>query len=428
METQRRMRPWRLARGQRIKGCIVTIGLLAWVGCRATPEMEPVSDAETVPSVAAQDEPLAPPEAAPERQPQTAAPAPAEPDAETTPEEPTLPAWIGNPYALFPDDSGQHVYVVGYGRSIFGSGMSRRKAQKDARAKLEVALAQLVPEPSIVVRAAQTVASHKTPDGVVYVLMALSKEEALAGEKPAVETTSSSAPATGAEPAPTAEALPTSDTPQPQPTSEPKDEPKAAAEAPSVATVTAMPKPESADAATPEPMAVALQPAQTGNYFADRGHDFLDMFGLQIGGGTTLFARIRITKLAMLGAGFFRGKYFGLHGRAAGYWREKRLEGGALVLYEIQYERTDQHGNAFVNDEAALPTNSARANPKGWMPLTKSTWELADDDYHWADVGLGAGLLAVAADAHVSPFQMVDFVLGIFCIDIADDDARNRVH
>ena len=32
----------------------------------------------------------------------------------------------------------------------------------------------------------------------------------------------------------------------------------------------------------------------------------------------------------------------------------------------------------------------------------------------------------MAIEAEVSPRQMVDFVLGILCIDICDDDSRNR--
>jgi len=165
---------------------------------------------------------------------------------------------------------------------------------------------------------------------------------------------------------------------------------------------------------------------QRSPYMSDRGADFLDIFGIRIGGGGTVYGRLRLTKFGMLGAGFFKGRWCGTHGRAAGLWREKRIEGGVSVLYETEYDRSEMRGNSFVQNEMFLPTSSRKPRKNGLLPIDKRTWELQDDDYHWGDFGIGIGLLAVAAEVHVSPFELADFLLGIYGADVADDDTRNR--
>ena len=375
-------------------------------------------------------------QASPEEKPKEEAPM-AEPEDLAEP-EPPRPLWTDDPYAEFPDYRGKRTFAVGSGRSIFGGNASFRKAQKDARRKLAHALTPYVSDPSAAADAAQMHAMHKTQDGTVYVLIGMPDQ------------TGDVTP----EPAPTAAQVSPEEKPKPEHTSGRPGDTKAITAPPPEpdrpAPQVAEPTAKGADtvpvdrrfittagesepappplAIEPEPVAATeeVHPSAASTYFSDRGYDFLDMLGVRVGGGSTVYLRARPTKFAMLGAGFFRGKWFGLHGRAAGRWREKRHEGGALVLYEVQYERSAPCGNAFMCDETFLPTSSERPRRRGWLPIDKSVWELADDDHHWADLGLGAGLLAVAADAHVSPFQMADFLLGILGIDIADDDARNR--
>jgi len=189
----------------------------------------------------------------------------------------------------------------------------------------------------------------------------------------------------------------------------------------------AQPEPDAQPEPEAEPDAAAQKrPSMAMTYLKDRSADFFDMFGIRAGGGDTIYARLRVTKLGMLGAGFFRGKWFGSHGRCVGSWREKRYEGGISALYEVKYERELFFGNASLYDASMFSTTSVQRDKNGRIPIEKMTFELADDDHHWADLGIGAGLMPVALDLHVSPLHLCDFILGIVCIDICDDDARNR--
>jgi len=160
-------------------------------------------------------------------------------------------------------------------------------------------------------------------------------------------------------------------------------------------------------------------------YLADRGLDFLDMLGIKLGGNDTLFVRARATKLGMAGLGYFKGRWCGLHGRSVGCWREERVEGGGSFLYLIQYEREPLRGNAFLFADTFSKGN-VPDEPEGFAPMNEFAWEIKDGDHHWIDVGVGVGLVAVALEVEVSPRQVLDFVLGILCLDICEDDARAR--
>lgn len=222
----------------------------------------------------------------------------------------------------------------------------------------------------------------------------------------------------GPEPKPQAEATAKAEALPPEPKAEPVAEPQP--EAPAATEVVPEPEPEPACAEE------HARPGMVATYLKDRGADFMDMFGVRVGGGDTIYARLRLTKLGMLGAGFFRGKWFGSHGRAAGSWREKRYEGGISVLYEVRYERERFFGNKSLYDGRIFSTTSEQIDKNGRLQMEKMTFELADNDHHWADLGLGAGIMPIALDIHVSPLQFCDFALGLLCIDICDDDARHR--
>ena len=150
-------------------------------------------------------------------------------------------------------------------------------------------------------------------------------------------------------------------------------------------------------------------------YFVDRGFDFMDMLGLRVGGNRTFYVRVRATKLGMLGAGYFEGRWVGSHGRSAGAWRELRKEGGVSLAYASDYERLPTQGNRFLFEDTFQKQNDQT-----------NTWELDDDDYHFLDLGVGIGLMAVALDLDFHPREVVDFVLGILCIDLYEDDLGNR--
>ena len=150
-------------------------------------------------------------------------------------------------------------------------------------------------------------------------------------------------------------------------------------------------------------------------YCVDRGSDFMDMLGVRIGGNRTFYVRARATKLGMVGAGYFEGRWIGSHGRSAGAWRELRKEGGVSLAYVSDYERLPIRGNRFLFEDTFRKQNEQ-----------SNTWELDDDDYHFLDLGVGVGIMAVAMDLDFHPREVIDFVLGILCIDLYEDDLGNR--
>ena len=149
-------------------------------------------------------------------------------------------------------------------------------------------------------------------------------------------------------------------------------------------------------------------------YLSERGWDLMDIMGLRFGGGDTFYVRARATKLGIVGLGFFKGNWFGFRRRAGGCWREERIEGGASLFYFVNYKREPLRGNGFLFSDR-FPKVTAPPEPWGCT-------EIQDSDFHWLDIGAGVGLIAVALDVEVSPREVLDFVFGIFCLDICQDD------
>ena len=73
----------------------------------------------------------------------------------------------------------------------------------------------------------------------------------------------------------------------------------------------------------------------SGNYFANRFDDFLDIFNLQLllGDSRTIFVNVRATRFAQLGLGRFCGTKVGFDGPCAGTYGEGRVEAGISVFY-----------------------------------------------------------------------------------------------
>ena len=177
----------------------------------------------------------------------------------------------------------------------------------------------------------------------------------------------------------------------------------------------AKPEPRPATAPRQHPRAAARKPLNPVlMYLSERGWDLMDIMGLRFGGGDTFYVRARATKLGIVGLGFFTGNWFGFRRRAAGYWREERIEGGVSLCYFIKYKREPVRGNSFLLSDR-FPKLTPAPDPWG-------TTEIQDPDFHWFDIGVGVGLIAVALDVEVSPREVLDFVFGIFCLDICQDD------
>lgn len=154
------------------------------------------------------------------------------------------------------------------------------------------------------------------------------------------------------------------------------------------------------------------------DYFVDRGHDILDIFRIRAGApsnGEGYGAKARLTSAAQLGYVNFDGYYAGLNRRGIGVSHEDREEGGISFLYFSEHTMETKTGNVFLHestDWAKIRDRRLERNLPYW------------DDGQGDPLGIGAEIATpiLALDAGIYPVEAVDFVLGIFTIDIYEDD------
>jgi hypothetical protein len=163
-----------------------------------------------------------------------------------------------------------------------------------------------------------------------------------------------------------------------------------------------------------EPKEKSTNPgAMVGDYFLHRFLDLVDIIDFSIGAGPGFLINVRATKLAQAVGGISDSWRIGFRGRSAGVWREKRRECGVSLLYyqKVQRERITGWVESFRADEMDLDTA-----------------DVYGGDKDRAFTGIGATIhVGILVDVNVQPMQAVDFILGIFTIDVLDDDYGKAV-
>ena len=159
---------------------------------------------------------------------------------------------------------------------------------------------------------------------------------------------------------------------------------------------------------SPAADASASPAAAVGEWLADRGRDLVDVASLRVALGPGLLVHARATPWiaagwGMLGrseawAGGFEMKVYrvGWSGRTGGVWTERRAEMGLSSFYYCEAEPTVLAGTIDV-----------------FPPEDRRTF----------DIGAELHLALVGAAAEVRPDEALDFVLGLFGVDLLDDDA-----
>ncbi|MGF1572300.1 MAG: hypothetical protein ACFCU1_04445 [Sumerlaeia bacterium] len=161
------------------------------------------------------------------------------------------------------------------------------------------------------------------------------------------------------------------------------------------------------------------------DYFVDRFHDVLDIVRLRSGipdEGEGYGVKARVTSAAQVGYVNFDGTYAGINRRGIGMTREDREEGGISFLYFSEHAMDTKFGNVFL--EGTTDWSKVRDRR---LERNKPYW----DDGQGDPLGIGAEIATpiLALDIGIYPIEIADFVLGIFTIDIMEDDritqARN---
>ena len=134
----------------------------------------------------------------------------------------------------------------------------------------------------------------------------------------------------------------------------------------------------------------------------------MDIVDFSLGAGPGFLIHVRATKLAQAIGGWSDSWRVGFRGRSVGVWREKRREAGVSLLYyqKVERERITGWVESMRADAMDLDTAEVYGGDK-------------DRSFLGCGVTIHAGILV---DVNVRPMQAVDFVLGLFTIDILDDD------
>lgn len=171
-----------------------------------------------------------------------------------------------------------------------------------------------------------------------------------------------------------------------------------------------------------------------GNYFANRGRDFGEVFALQVTGAVGAGAMVRGAGLAEAGAGF------GVHDRAWGAgWVYGKGNLGPLGASTSGRRGGDLWavilGVEYPNIEQGMGRTSNRIQRFPLLPVlttnidTKWIWDIASDDplvhytkLHAYDVEAVVYLGVIYVRAGLSLGELFDFFAGWFGFDPAGDD------
>ncbi|RME71268.1 MAG: hypothetical protein D6776_10525 [Planctomycetota bacterium] len=178
-------------------------------------------------------------------------------------------------------------------------------------------------------------------------------------------------------------------------------------------------------------------------YAHDRVKDAVDVIGFKVlaGPGFKVGAGFGAAKTG-LNFGYYRFEKFGFQGRAAGVWEET----GTELLAPADHRLEAVWGNKELFDMVAEFQQVDGTASRAGLFDTELTYPRhryhVPDGLHLGDTGLffpagiqpgflGLGDIQLTAaffvgfEFNFSMYQLVDFVLGWFYIDIAKDDTRN---
>ncbi|MEQ8763790.1 MAG: hypothetical protein RL885_07680 [Planctomycetota bacterium] len=152
------------------------------------------------------------------------------------------------------------------------------------------------------------------------------------------------------------------------------------------------------------------------DYFADRGHDAAQMVGLRMGPAIGSQLHGRLTKIVQVGWGAYEGKRYGL------------IDGQLTSQEEIRYEFGV--GPVYLHEAETSPR--AYSGIVGWMrrdrleqDYEELSWDVLEfNDRGFFDVGLAANLFVFGIDVELRTAEILDFVTGIFAIDLLGDDVQ----
>lgn len=155
----------------------------------------------------------------------------------------------------------------------------------------------------------------------------------------------------------------------------------------------------------------ALAPACA--YVKDRGLDLAQVADFSLGLSEGMDANLRVTKVAQVGVGSYRGIYWvGLKDGLVDVWEEERTELGFGPLYVHEVFRS--RGCNLADIEHPL------FGDPGFREHSFDLTHLTDRG--WLDVGATLNLVFFGGDAAFKTAEAADFLTGVLGYDLLEDD------
>jgi hypothetical protein len=158
-------------------------------------------------------------------------------------------------------------------------------------------------------------------------------------------------------------------------------------------------------------------------YLRDRGRDLLDVFRIEGSVGVGLHVHVNATELAHVGAGSSRRYEGGIVYGEPGADRRVEDDFPLSYVYTLVDPETEAlHTLRWGKEDRYSPQHRCY-----WiMPgeIGRSAWQR--DLLHYFDIEVGVFVGIVGIQVGFSLGELVDFILGIFTFDIADDDGTEK--
>lgn len=159
-------------------------------------------------------------------------------------------------------------------------------------------------------------------------------------------------------------------------------------------------------------------------YLSARCYDFMDILELNLGvdAAFSLYAVGAVEPVAV-GGGLYEAQKFGMDGRLFGQWKETRAEIDAGIESFIRYQKEPRWGNRYLFDSFYCPHQNVMEGEDVFYEQWGFSHRLLDHERRLLDVTAEVHLFAIGVDLGLSPMETLDFIFGLFGVDvIADDD------
>ncbi|MEK7270894.1 MAG: hypothetical protein AAB215_08155 [Planctomycetota bacterium] len=159
-------------------------------------------------------------------------------------------------------------------------------------------------------------------------------------------------------------------------------------------------------------------------YLVARAADAADLVQANAGAGPGLLVSLKATEFAHVAAGYSNDWKWGFLGRHTGAWREENLGFPVSNIGEFHAAPSLRLLSALACFQAREVGPFVRGDAEFfWRRLDSRAGKTASPWIDKFDVEAGATAGFVNVRLGISPGQALDFLLGVFTIDLAGDDA-----